>query len=454
MILNNWWQMLQITLDSISTDQEDLVHLINEDILMYFNNVQDEINIIEKRLLGEGQRAFTTIRENLLQFDVKLKERDKNKEKLRNTPIQASPSSTVMNDRNSSSVGARGGHVSNNNDGINGPSESYQRRAQRLKNSDDLLVAQTKRLFEVQREFYSLLPRITSDIQLTILKSIVETQSQLLKLSDGMERISQSNRWICTRMKTQLSNAATSLIQNIREDTNLMILGPSTMATSGGTPPSANTGVMPGGDGCVPVLSIEGSGAGGGGGGVYDSPSIALQIMRSRMYASGIKGFELTLQKVLEGLLIQSQLHTNREGEATSPSAIGGTSGGGGPVQIPMGAYIAEAKKNGIDTGSGKGRSEDLTNLTVLEDLGKLNMFSEATATLAASNPTILPELPPSFAFAIGTETGIWFNALLGRIYRDIATSEYFYHWFCTKVMSFFSCGVFSLSVLPACANA
>jgi hypothetical protein len=352
MICNNWWQTLNIALDSMGNDQEDLATIVNEELINYSNQIQEEITIIEKRLASEGNRQFAALRENISQWETKLKERDKAKEKLRNTPIQASP----------------------------GNSDSYQRRAQRLKAADDALVLQTRKLYEVQKDFYCLLPRINSDVQITILKSIVETQSQLMKLTEGIDRLQSSNHSICARMKTQLTNAASSLVQMIREENNLI-----TQETT------------------VNNMSVE--------------SSIALSIMKQRMLESGVKGFELNLQKVLEGLMIQSQLK-----DLTTQS-----------LNIPIAAY---SQGNNLPTGATAvaGVGPDLSKVRVLEDLGKLDMFQEATACLAASNPSVLPELPKSFAHSIGTETCVWFNAFSGRVYRDLANSEYFYNWFCTKL--------------------
>mmetsp|Transcript_13452 Transcript_13452/g.14612 ORF Transcript_13452/g.14612 Transcript_13452/m.14612 type:complete len:1345 (+) Transcript_13452:203-4237(+) len=369
MIANNWWQTLQIALDSMANDQEDLSTIISEELINYSNQIQEEISIIEKRLTAEGNKHFTTLREHLNVFENRLKEREKAKDKLRNTPIQASPSSNAT-----------------------GTSDSYQRRAQRLKASDDMLVVQTKKLYEIQKEFYLMIPRIHSDVQLTILKSIVETQSQLLKLTDGIDRIQNSNKSVCARMKTQLTNAASSLVQMIREESTLL-------------PDVEN------------VASV----------GTPSPASLALQVMKQRMLQAGAKGYELTLQKVLEGLLIQSQL---KNISATTRDIVNGTNTASTGLNIPVAAYT----NGSMEGDKGLVVSEDLSHLHILEDLGKLDMFQEATACLAASNPYILPELPRSFATAIGTETCVWFNAFGGRVYRDIANSQYFHKWFCTKL--------------------
>jgi hypothetical protein len=65
----------------------------------------------------------------------------------------------------------------------------------------------------------------------------------------------------------------------------------------------------------------------------------------------------------------------------------------------------------------------------------KLDMSLESSSSLAAAPPLkFLSQLPPSFASAIEKETSVWFNAFSGRIYRDIARSEYFHNWFCSKL--------------------
>jgi hypothetical protein len=113
MICNNWWQTLNIALDSMANDQEDLATIINEELISYSSQIQEEIAIIEKRLAAEGGRHFALIRENISLWETRLKERDKAKEKLRNTPIQSSVSSVAS--------------VISSNSSSGGASESYQR---------------------------------------------------------------------------------------------------------------------------------------------------------------------------------------------------------------------------------------------------------------------------------------------------------------------------------------
>eukprot|EP01039_Chlorochromonas_danica_P006027 gene6027-6637_t len=329
LIVSTWWHTLTVALDHMASDQSDLASFITEELMNYSLQIQEEIAIIEKRLLTEGNRQFASLKENITTFENRFKEREKLREKLRVT------SSSTASEKDKEKL----------------------RRA-KLVASEEQLVLQTKKLQHVQREFYGLFPRIASDIQLTILKSIVETQSQLFKLTEGFERTQQHQQSVFKRMKAQLTNAAASLVQLISDGSRLRV--------------EEADGVEPG------------------------NFSLALEVMKQRMMEGGVQGYEISLQKVLERLLIQAQLKAGTKDEsaaaALSPSA------------------------------------------SASEQEGRLDMFQEATSCLSASNPALLPVLPRTFGRAIGLETCVWFNAFSGRVYRDIAHSSYFYEWFRSKL--------------------
>lgn len=60
-----------------------------------------------------------------------------------------------------------------------------------------------------------------------------------------------------------------------------------------------------------------------------------------------------------------------------------------------------------------------------------IDLSLEATANLAASR---LPRnLPRSFAASVQSETAVWFNAIIGRVYRDASSSKDFHEWACTR---------------------
>ena len=60
-----------------------------------------------------------------------------------------------------------------------------------------------------------------------------------------------------------------------------------------------------------------------------------------------------------------------------------------------------------------------------------VDLSLEATAALAASR--LPPNLPRSFADSIPSETAVWFNAIIGRVYRDASSSKEFHEWACTR---------------------
>jgi len=71
--------------------------------------------------------------------------------------------------------------------------------------------------------------------------------------------------------------------------------------------------------------------------------------------------------------------------------------------------------------------------------INKLDMTHEATNYLAAVSPlTYISSLPQSFgplsSQILSSESCVWFIALCGRVYRDIASSDYFQLWFCSKL--------------------
>lgn len=446
LVVNNWWQLLMTAFDHMSTDYQEFAGLIGDELLNYSNQIQDEIILIDKRLTVEGNKQFNLLRDNLNLFDNKLKERDKALEKLRNTPVPQgmtnrldpnshhpahpnnTPNSNPNNATNNPTNLDNSAHTTLDRTyssssfttstplstpttlsttplttttttvSSNSAVETYQRRYIKYKSCDEALKLQTRRLYEVQKEFYLLYPRYGSDIQITVIKSIVETQSQLLKLHDGMKQLQSYASCITTKLQLALTNTAASFIQMLTQENKLLfdtttVITPhnptNTPANTLPTPPNPPT------DTPTTTNTINMSN-----GKCY--PSIALDIMKSMMIASGIKGYELTLYKVLEGLMLQSQLR-----DVTTPLPTS-SSTSSTPITI----------STSID----------------MESTGKLNMYTETTACLAAHNPQILPQLPKYFHQAIGIETCIWFNAFSGRVYRDIANSDYFYHWFCSKV--------------------
>ena len=390
MIVNNWWQALHVSLDYMSSDQDYLATQISDELLGLSTQIHDELTVIEKRLHNEGNKQLHNIKENLALYESKRRERDKYREKVR---LQGNSATLTTQS----------------------PAEIAQRRVLKMKINDDHLTLQTNKLYTAQKEFFSLMPRIDADVQLTVLKSIVETHSQLLKLTEALERQQESNRMISKRMKLQLTNAAASLMQMIRDEGNLL------------SPSAASQAAQEAGMGGAQLgATVSSALVGGEGDGSVEPEILAYEeALRAKMLESGVQGYELSLQKVLEGLLEHCQQFDFTYGQ----------------VQIPQGhpqsAKTASASHTGINagangTGSAAQTTDDINNSP--ESRGELNMSKESTACLAATNPAILPLLPSRFGTAVGTETCVWFNSFSGRVYRDISHSNYFYNWFCAKL--------------------
>jgi hypothetical protein len=384
MIINNWWQALHVALDYMASDQEYLATQISEDLLNFSTQIHDELTVIEKRLSTEGSKQVHNIRENLSLYESKRRERDKYREKVR---LQGNSATLTTQS----------------------PAEIAQRRALKMKINDDHLTIQTSKLFTAQKEFFSLMPRIDADIQLTILKSIVESHSQLLKLTESFERQQESNRMISKRMKLQLTNAAASLMQMIKEEGNFLSPSATTLAAAAA--------------GVTGAENITTGMYGAGEGGSQEPEIVAYEeALRARMLESGLQGYELSLQRVLEGLLHHCQHFDFTYGLAQSPQAH---------LQAQGGTITSSSSAPAGSVGTGL---PDDPASNVAESRGELNMAKESTACLAAANPAILPLLPSRFGAAVGVETCVWFNAFSGRVYRDISNSAYFYNWFCHKL--------------------
>ena len=400
LIVNSWWQLIQSTMEYLAADQLELAGFLSDELTQHTLQTVEELTMIEKRLNNEGNKQFNAMRENIALFETRLKEREKNREKAKSSTLSASASSMM-------------GYSSTSGD-------QQLKKLQKVKDSEASLVEQTKRLYAVQRDFFSLMPRITSDVQLTILKSIVEVQGQFSKLIDAMERNQQSTKSVYKKMKLQLTNAAASMLQMVERDNKFVIETPNTpsyaldvirkrmdaqQAIGAAAASAANGGEGNSGE------SGTGASSSSPGTGSAANPSNNSLPYHS-VHHGNVQGFEISLQKVLEGLLLQSQL---------KEISIDGIAS---PVSPARGRSLSSAATSTVANGAvGAGVSPEV------ENAGKLNMFKESSACLAASNPQLLPELPSVFNRAIGVETCVWFNAFTGRVYRDIANSEYFYHW-------------------------
>lgn len=119
--------------------------------------------------------------------------------------------------------------------------------------------------------------------------------------------------------------------------------------------------------------------------------------------------FEPELQKLIENIISHHNLETT---SSSTPTAVSTSS---------------PSSKSSSASASSSATPE------IAIPFPKMDMTTEGATILAATSPVLLPHLPPSFNASVGSETCVWFNALTGRLYRDMGNSSIFADWFCEK---------------------
>lgn len=354
MVASNWWQALHIALDCMSSDQEYLSNHITDDLLNYSAQMSEELAVIEKKLQAEGSRQLQAMKELLALLEARKRDRDRYMDKI------AAPPSALTTQT---------------------PEAVLAKRRVRQKNNEDAVALQRGLVLDAQRDFHLLMTRIRADVQLTVLKAVVDQHAQLMKLCEALERQQSSYQMIFKRMRIQLSNAAASLVQMIREE------GTSNAATGAAVHDQSSTNAV--------TAALD-----------------YMSILRGKMQEVGVQGYEVKLHAILGELLrLSTSTQFQLEMMQTTPASL--------QAHPQAGSTARPAPR----------------------ELGRLDMMEESTSCLAASNPAVLPHLPPSFLGAVGTETCVWFNSFSGRVYRDISNSNYFYHWFCRKASAMLNKG-------------
>lgn len=350
LIVNNWWQTLHFTMEYLSSDNDELARFLQDDLVTYSLQILEELNLVERRMTVDINRQFSGMKEVITAFNAKLKDRDASKDKVK---AATEFGSTISAD-------------------------SYGKRLAKLRASEEALKVQTKQLYDKQRQFYSHLPQMSAEYHIAVLKSIVDTHSQMNKFTDGLEKNEDRARNVSRRMKAQLANAALSLVQMVREE-NKLSSGVMTSALSAAGTSDLDRTVL---------AATTGT----------DNPNNPMEPLFLKMGENGVQGYEAPLQQLLEKLLQQA-----------SPAQRGSSSSS--------------------SSGSTNASSEQ-PEQQQQRSQSQLDMSSEAAACIAATNPCIMPHLPEQFSSAIGGETCVWFNAFCGRAYRGIlpAFTSYLHH--------------------------
>jgi hypothetical protein len=261
-VINNWWQALCTTLDYMANDTEELSRMLQDDLSNYSIQVQEELGVVDRRISADVTKQFGSIRDLLGAFDSVAKERDKHQERVR--------AATEFG----SSVSA----------------DAYGKRLARLRESEDAMKLHEKKLYDGQREFYVAIPKLAVELQISTLKSIVDTHTQLNKLNEALLRYQERSCSVFQRMRSQLTNTALSLVQIVREENS--------------TAAAAAAGAL----------------VSGGGAGVEE---LVFSSIFKHMGEAGLQGYETKLQVLLEALLTGSTTDPAVQGApATAPSAL------------------------------------------------------------------------------------------------------------------------------------
>ena len=98
-------------------------------------------------------------------------------------------------------------------------------------------------------------------------------------------------------------------------------------------------------------------------------------------------------------------------------------------------ASAVNAMGNLSNTSAPTGISNSSTNLE-REVPEVFRMTSTAMAALAATSPSVLPKdyLTPKLLKLVNSESCVWFNAVIARLYRDISLSDPFHKWLCALI--------------------
>lgn len=223
-----------------------------------------------------------------------------------------------------------------------------------------------------------------SMLQVARLKAIVEMHSLLGKLTEGFAKNHCNQRSTADRMKLQLTNAAGSLVQMLREEAQY------DAAVDGGAAAERHEGTL------------------------FDARA---ERLRQALIEGGAQGYELDLLSTLQQLIRQAA--DERSGED-----IGWQHGAQPPS--PAAAESSSSPIESLSNNMSMSNSSTAPQYQLAASAGgKLDMHAESTACLAASNPVVLPHLPAVFEKSIGVETCVWFNSFSGRLYRDIAHSRF-----------------------------
>ena len=218
--------------------QEDLADLIMKDVHAPLLAGYEDIHSIEKKTHIDGGKVVSFMKEHVQLFESRLKDKERAKEKL--DKLMPSPDL-----------------------------DEVTKRQHKLFAADEALKSQARKIFDVQKDFYTLLSGFHKDAQLRVVKSIVETQSIISTFVDFFKKSHNSYASIFDKVESLLKTAALNLLQSYRESPSVAVTTSNWVMTT-------------------------------------MAPSDSVRLRISNMLQYGVEGYEIVLQRILEELLLMS----------------------------------------------------------------------------------------------------------------------------------------------------
>jgi hypothetical protein len=431
--LESAWKGLSVYLSHSGQDSTIVSTTIQLVILPQLSRMLEELVMFEKNLNLEGDKLLNAVKDAADLYDRKLKERQKMKEKLdkgfeqqiakatqrrltlavgkmgasqslaKAVGFEAAASQQKSNDglpepNDTSPIGERPRRTSvldiipesaaevaaigmgtNSNILTKAQQQSNEKLTLQLQESEEECDDLLQELNETKEKLKQYLPRVLGDFERIAVKSDIELRTHLMSISQKVEASHEKGVPACYRLRVQIAAVSSS----------------------------GNSGA----DGLSEYADHS------------DLVRVLKSMVKQRSSSSGAR----------------SKCRINRASIPCSPvGSPGSYASPGSPSSLKLDSQKSIVSESRIRFNSSDTSATDFTNdsLDDQEVNPTLDVFAETTAHLAATPLSKLPQLPPCFNSAIPTESAVWFNAFLGRIYRDISVSPYFHNYFCSRATS------------------
>lgn len=198
--LDKWWNSLSIAMDHMSQDYDYMSSEILNNIARTLSRVEQEHGHLEKKLTAEGSKLLQRLRDAQYQYDNRVRETEKLREKsgMPNYAAQASAGSS-NNESSSSSAAAP-----------NSANTVTFKAAMKIQQSEAVQQEYADKLAVAQQELNEKLPRILEDYALMARNSASSMMETLLKFTNLMGDAQTKSSVVTHRLRMDLAASAAS----------------------------------------------------------------------------------------------------------------------------------------------------------------------------------------------------------------------------------------------------